>query len=136
MPWEMLRSPAGERGAGEWIPCAESCVLTAPVSPGQLLPWGDARGTTRDTGACCGAGRFVCILAGITLWTPDPPLHPAEVPQLEAHVTTRAQGCRHIPPLIHVPAPCTEPDGFDHSFQRAENSGRNSFLCFHSEQPD
>lgn len=56
------------------------------------------------------------------------------MPQLEARVATRAQGCCHIPPLIRVPAPCTEPGGFDQSFQRAKECGRNSLLCLHSEQ--
>lgn len=49
-------------------------------------------------------------------------------------MATCAQGWCHIPPLLCVPASCTEPSGFDHSFQRAKKSGRNSLLCVLSEQ--
>lgn len=43
---------------------------------------------------------------------------------------TRSGTCTgycHIP-LVCVPAPRTEPDGFDQSFQRAQKPGRNSFF--------
>lgn len=51
------------------------------------------------------------------------------VPQMEAHVAAHAQGCCHISPLVSVPAPRTEPDSFDQSFQRAQKPGKNSFFC-------
>lgn len=124
----LLRKASGRCWGAERETCcgASRCWEQAVLSPDpigiNLAP--QLVGTARSQKRCCTSSKQHGPPGG----NPCGGAGGSAVPQMGAHVAAHAQGCCHISPLVCAPAPRTEPDGFDQSFQRAQKPGKNSFF--------